>query len=96
MTDPVLKPSIIGAAIAEVVRSWEKHGEHSMVNPDLPRDERLAILVEEVGEVATAMNYDGSNKGGDIYSELIQVAAMALSWAQVERYGNSGVQQKTE
>jgi hypothetical protein len=68
----------------ESISSQVKHGEHAMINPDLARDERLAILVEEVGEVATAMNYDEKGKRDDIVKELLQVAAMAASWAQVE------------
>lgn len=55
-----------------------KHGwERTPFNPDLDRGMKLAILTEEVGEVARAM-CDGTALRG----ELVQVAAMALSWAQ--------------
>lgn len=40
--------------------------------------EKLAILVEEVGEVAKALTYD--QDGGELRGELIQVATMALLW----------------
>jgi NTP pyrophosphatase (non-canonical NTP hydrolase) len=51
----------------------------------------LAILVEEVGESAQAIQKDMvSHKGtdaDDLYNELIQVAAVAQAWAeQVKEY----------
>lgn len=39
--------------------------------------ERLAVLAEEVGEVARAMQGDG-----DLEEELIQVAAVAVAWVE--------------
>ena len=39
--------------------------------------ERLAVLVEEVGEVARAMN-----DGKGLREELIQVAAVAVAWVE--------------
>lgn len=39
---------------------------------------KLAVLVEEVGEVATALVVDQSN----LRLELIQVAAVAVAWAE--------------
>lgn len=38
---------------------------------------RLAVLVEEVGEVAQAMQGDG-----DLETELVQVAAVAVAWLE--------------
>lgn len=43
--------------------------------PDCPDELRLAALVEEVGEVARAYH-----DGGDIRTELVQVAAVAVAW----------------
>ena len=80
----LLSDVTLQAIQAENIKSQQKHGEHAMMNPLLPRDERLAILVEEVGEVATAMNYDNKGKRQDLIKELLQVAAMAAVWAQVE------------
>lgn len=45
--------------------------------PDCPDVLRLAALVEEVGEVARAMH-----DGGDVESELVQVAAVAVAWLE--------------
>jgi len=86
-----LSPETIDSINREAFNSVVKHGDHSMLNPEIPLGERLAILVEEVGEVATAMNYDQGGKREDLRKELLQVAAMAASWAQVmgdERYTN--------
>lgn len=41
---------------------------------------RLAVLVEEVGEVAAALQGDG-----DLREELVQVAAVAVAWLEVLR-----------
>ena len=40
----------------------------------------LAILVEEVGEVANDINEQSSSK--ELREELIQVAAVAVSWVE--------------
>jgi hypothetical protein len=45
--------------------------------PDCPNELRLAALVEEVGEVARAMH-----DGGDVETELVQVAAVAVAWLE--------------
>ena len=46
----------------------------------------LAILMEEVGEVAQAMQVNQSwgkkSDAGDLYSELVQVAAVAVAIAE--------------
>lgn len=76
------------AVRAESIRAQVKHGDKGMLNPAMPNDERLATLVEEVGEVAELLTYDKRQAAGDqwkdmLVSELIQVANVALSWAQV-------------
>lgn len=56
---------------------WSPTGDSMEVLPhDSPR--RLPILVEEVGEVAKALNEDAPMK--ELRMELIQVAAMAAAW----------------
>lgn len=63
---------------AEIIKAVTKHGiEKTPMNPDMPNSERLVILVEEVGETANAMTYDGPTD--NLESELIQVAAMAVA-----------------
>jgi len=62
-------------------RAHVKHAEHSMEGLDKWSGARLPVLVEEVGEVARALNdlaLDSAD--GDLRSELVQVAAMAVAW----------------
>jgi len=49
-------------------------------NGPMPLDKRLAILTEEVGEVARAI----CDEQGDAHllEELVQVGAVALRWAE--------------
>jgi hypothetical protein len=47
-------------------------------NPSMPAWRKLSILVEEVGEVARALN-DGESRDA-LAKELMQTATMALAW----------------
>ncbi len=56
----------------------KKHGPgNTAQNPEMELLRKLAILMEEVGEVATALQGD-PNK--NLATELLQVAAVALMW----------------
>lgn len=72
-------------AQAERDRAHAKHGDKSMESW-APNDyARLAILMEEIGEVAREFN-EAELRSGDIdltalRAELIQVTAMAGAWA---------------
>jgi NTP pyrophosphatase (non-canonical NTP hydrolase) len=62
----------------ELEKAEHKHGfDRTPMNPKMPMVDRLAILMEEVGEVAHTITYDGN---GDRRAELTQVAAMAIAW----------------
>ena len=66
----------------EIVSAVRKHGRHNtpMTSYDTMLDgERLAILMEEVGEVAGELTYDKGTEDG-LLKELIQVAAVAVMW----------------
>lgn len=63
----------------EYVRAASKHGERTNDGDETLDRDRLANLVEEVGEVARCMTYDQDSRG--LYMELIQVANLALAWA---------------
>ena len=78
----VLSDITLAAIQAEATRAYLKHGKHSMVGPDYTPGERLAILMEEVGEVAHELTYDQSGDRDKLVKELIQVAAMAASWVE--------------
>jgi hypothetical protein len=90
MSPPVLALSelTLGAIQAEATRAHLKHGEFSMCGPHYSASDRLAILMEEVGEVAHELTYDQGGPGVGHYDkdrlekELIQVAAMAASWIE--------------
>jgi hypothetical protein len=76
------------AVQAESIRATLKHGfENTNLNPALPYLQKLANLGEEVGEVSQIFTYDKFGPGHHslLYTELIQVANLALGWAQAER-----------
>jgi NTP pyrophosphatase (non-canonical NTP hydrolase) len=81
----VLSDLTLSAIQAEATRARLKHGDHSMLGPKSD-DRRLAILTEEVGEVARELNdaeIDGREVDRDkLVKELIQVGAMAASWVE--------------
>lgn len=83
----VLSELTLAAIQAEATRAHLKHGDRSMLGPHYTSGDRLAILMEEVGEVAHELTYDqGGLEGGrrdELVKELIQVAAMAASWVEV-------------
>ncbi len=66
----------------ERVRAHAKHVEKGLSmeieRPDSPR--WLPVLVEEVGEVARALNDNESL--GNLRKELIQCAAMCVAWVE--------------
>lgn len=67
----------IAAALHERELAHTKHGVNSIegVKDD---NARLAILVEEVGEVANALTYDGNRE--HLLKELAQVMGVAWAW----------------
>jgi len=84
----VLSDLTLSAVQAEATRAYLLHGDHSMLGVAVTESDRLAILAEEVGEVAKELNEDRLGNL-DPYDwrdrrvkELIQVAAMALSWVE--------------
>lgn len=80
-----------------VNREWaaaiKKHGrDKTPLNPDKIDCDKLAILMEEVGEVSHECTYDGVSDTefrAGMYRELIQVATMALMWANSIRVYNT-------
>lgn len=81
----MIQPLTASAIVAESASSIAKHGlEHSPINPAVSRGEKLAMLVEEVGEVAHLLTYDTEFSRYEIIKELIQVANVAAMWAESE------------
>lgn len=76
-----ITPLTFDAVNAEALRAHLKHGDRSLLNPDMPTLEKLAALVEEVGEVGRALTYDQDHSEG-LERELIQVASVACTWIE--------------
>jgi NTP pyrophosphatase (non-canonical NTP hydrolase) len=94
MKNPILDFDRMGARrlVAGEVDDERKKQDRTWGPPDMrPDDPWLAILVEEVGEVArAALANPDDRKAGDLYSELIQVAAVAQAWAESLKGGRGG------
>lgn len=78
---PLAQSGMLDAVAAEYYSAKEKHGEFSLDSPASNDVLRLAALVEEVGEVASALTYDGDQ--ANLRAELIQAANVSLTWASV-------------
>lgn len=76
-TDLVLKAmnQVLDDVVAERWRQVEIHGHQE----EKGTDHWLQVLMEEVGEVATALQ-NGDNE--NLYEELTQVAATAVKFAE--------------
>jgi NTP pyrophosphatase (non-canonical NTP hydrolase) len=61
---------IIDAIMQERIRQDEMH-------PWNKKTDKLAILIEEVGEIASAMQGDG-----DLEEELMQLASVCVRWLE--------------
>jgi hypothetical protein len=70
----------LAAIQAEAFRRHCRHAECSVLSTDMTNGERLAILVDEVGDVARALTLNDDKTGLEV--ELIQVAAVAASWVE--------------
>lgn len=81
----LLSEGLLLAVAEEADSAHRKHGESSMYYPGTSHERRLAILTEEVGEVARELN-EAAIRGvldlGKLRAEAIQVSAMAATWAQ--------------
>lgn len=81
--------SLLAVIDEESVRAHRKHGATSMLGESSSDLDRLAILAEEVGEVARLFNdarhHDGRRPVDEraLLGELIQTAAMAAGWAAI-------------
>jgi hypothetical protein len=81
--DGVLSQLTLAAVSAEALRAHLKHGERSLLNPEMPDGLKLAALVEEIGEVAELLTYDKvRDDATELEMELLQVASVALSWVE--------------
>lgn len=75
---------VLALALEEYSRAAKKHPGMTLECDGHTEDTRLFALVEEIGEVAACLTYDNDSEtghGSDLESEVIQVIALALSWA---------------
>lgn len=80
--DKFFSPLTLDALNATMIKAVTKHGQNTPLNPGMLNGERLAILVEEVGEVAKCLTYDHNTDVDNLVTELLQVAAMACAWVE--------------
>ena len=79
------RDDVFAAITAERKRQWAKwgrihewgHGDCS--SPGMAPEIKMTVLAEEFGEVARAVL---DRKPGDLRTELIQVAAVAVAWLE--------------
>lgn len=68
------------------VKQDAKYGPSDCRNPAVPPGDKVAVLAEELGEVARAVNGERMGRpehgGHDLVSELVQVAALAFAWLE--------------
>ncbi len=81
----------------EMGRAWDRFGDGSMAGTLMSRTEKLAVMLEEVGEVARAVVIELRNASDneplrhgefsvqELIVELEQTAACAAMWANAER-----------
>lgn len=75
------RKEIIEAIAKERQRQQDKHGEWSVASPFISDGDRLAILIEEVGEVGKAMQ-EHDPHSDSLRAELVQVAAVCVAWLE--------------
>ncbi len=76
------RADIYYAIDAERNRLEEVHGDSSAASRRVPDAVKVAILTEEVGEVACAVLDGDAGSPDDLRRELVQVAAVAVAWAE--------------
>nr|DAS00735.1 MAG TPA: hypothetical protein [Caudoviricetes sp.] len=75
---------VLALALEEYIRATRKHPGMTLECDGHTDETRLFALVEEIGEVAACLTYDNdaeTGHGSYLESEVIQVVALALSWA---------------
>ena len=82
----MIDPDIVESVLEQASESHRRFGKESILGPGRTDLERLAVLMEEVGEVATELIYTFEDRlpldEADITAELRQVAAVCLTWLQ--------------
>lgn len=69
---------VLGECVRQIKLKDEGRFTFTCADPEMTHPERLAVLVEEVGEVARAI-LEGADRS-NLRTELIQAAAVCVSW----------------
>jgi len=95
MTLPTLSAhvaSILGDVLVERLRQetlkQEGRFPHTCADAEMSDATRLAVLVEEVGEVARALQRGAHDPKQDLRAELLQCSAICVAW--IERIDAAG------
>lgn len=87
MASPAMQ--VVEAVMEERIRQEtlrvEGRFRYTCADPEMSPGDKLACLAEEFGEVARAMLHERglvADGGGELRTELIQVAAVAVAWAE--------------
>jgi hypothetical protein len=88
MTSSLISLRVLDDVRAEADASHARHGAGSLYWATCPNDRRLAVLAEELGEVARALN--DASPAFRLRAELVQVAAVALTFIQAVDDGHAG------
>jgi NTP pyrophosphatase (non-canonical NTP hydrolase) len=70
--------ALIEAERERQIRKWGGQWEPGSISPEL----KLAILVEEVGEVAKEILESGGQETEELRKELVQVGAVTVAWLE--------------
>lgn len=80
MSYPVDPEHWYSEIIAARRKAHAKHGIHSIESTQVSDWAMLAIVTEELGELAHEMTYDTVNGPGAKRAELIDIAAVVTAW----------------
>lgn len=79
--DPLIDPKVWGAMRREIAWAHAKHNGRTPLSPSVSDWEKLAVVTEELGEVARCTTYDEGGDDRHLYTELVQLSTMASAWA---------------
>lgn len=79
-----------GEALSDrLVRDIQREARRSPLDPTMPDEYQLVVLMRAVGDAADALRYHDTDSEA-LYRALVRAAAGACSWAQAERHVGRG------
>lgn len=77
--DQTLTYLTFGFITRERARQQLLHPGKTLDIPTMPDEQRITIMIEEIGEVARAMQ-DGDRE--QVFNEVVQVATLSVAWLE--------------